>query len=357
MNNFEKYRTLYLTKLENSPDKDRILTEINEEYRNVNKYFDLNTNIIYKRKPTSLRNIILEKKDFSSKGYKRFTRKTTTNSSQIIYVKPTNSKNDNFERVDANTLRDLFDSFKTKQKNSLIEESKLPPLPKEVTAKLVLQEKTLVNKVNDDYEKTKMGKFLCSKIKKKAPELLMNTIEEFRVNREVVNTFHYRNSLEDKYEKQKWHISLRRPEHYKGIRKILINVSSDSNPLWSLVKDKDDSKKEKLYCYSNELDEMEMNLKRKKKDLLQIRENINTISSLKLDGKNLLQLEFDNAFRLKGPKYIKKPIDTREQKRDENQTLCEHYNISNQKSSMTMSSFNASNNTMYKTTKITQDSI
>lgn len=349
----DKFRTLYLSKLEKSPERARILTEINEEFTNANKYLNSNTKMIFGHKPISIRDIVIEKKEDFYRGMKKHTKKATNK--ELIQVKPVDKFFDNYEPIDSNAIKDLFETYRSRHnKKSSFQNLKFPPLPKEVSSKLELQEKTLAHKINDDNDKEKMSKYLCAKIKKKNNELLMNSIEKFRIKKEVVNTFHYKNSLEDRYEKLKWKISLRRPEHFKGARKIFVNVSSDANPLWTLVKDKY-TKKDKIYCYSNDLDEIEMNQKLKKKDLNQIQKNIKTITSLRLNGKSLLQFEFDHAMNSKGQKYIKRNVENKEQKRNSNETFCEHYNISNQKRALTMSSFNISNQTLSRTAKRTQD--
>ena len=85
-----------------------------------------------------------------------------------------------------------------------------------------------------------MSKYLSKKVNKPLDNLLLNRIDSFRFKKEVIKEIEYNKPTEeDQYRKFQWNISLRRPKHFRGIRKSFINLSEERYlPLWSLIIEK-----------------------------------------------------------------------------------------------------------------------
>lgn len=112
----------------------------------------------------------------------------------------------------------------------------LNDLPINTKRRLVYQENALKNSEKLlGNEKNMLERILSKRSKKKPHELLMNCINTFRQKKEIKEKYEETLPLDEKYGKNSWVVSLRRPKNFKGVRDSLINVGSDKIPNWQKV--------------------------------------------------------------------------------------------------------------------------
>ena len=110
-------------------------------------------------------------------------------------------------------------------------------IPNYIKERLNLQTRKLKLMKSSELKNIKMSKYLSKKVNKPLDNLLLNRIDSFRFKKEVIKEIEYNKPTEeDQYRKFQWNISLRRPKHFRGIRKSFINLSEERYlPLWSLI--------------------------------------------------------------------------------------------------------------------------
>ena len=113
-------------------------------------------------------------------------------------------------------------------------------IPNYIKERLNLQTRKLKLMKSSELKNIKMSKYLSKKVNKPLDNLLLNRIDSFRFKKEVIKEIEYNKPTEeDQYRKFQWNISLRRPKHFREIRKSFINLSEERYlPLWSLIIEK-----------------------------------------------------------------------------------------------------------------------
>ena len=113
-------------------------------------------------------------------------------------------------------------------------------IPNYIKERLNLQTRKLKLIKSSELKNIKMSKYLSKKVNKPLDNLLLNRIDSFRFKKEVIKEIEYNKPTEeDQYRKFQWNISLRRPKHFREIRKSFINLSEERYlPLWSLIIEK-----------------------------------------------------------------------------------------------------------------------
>ena len=131
-------------------------------------------------------------------------------------------------------------SIKEKYKNSIMES-----IPKDVKNSLLLQNKKLNLFQLSERKNFRMAHYLSKKLNKPENNLLLNRVDSFRFKKEIINEIENSKPLEEHYGKFKWNISLRRPEHFKGVRDSYINLKGERFlPFWSLIIERSPKQKE-----------------------------------------------------------------------------------------------------------------
>ena len=144
-----------------------------------------------------------------------------------------------------------------------------------------------------------MSRFLSKKINKPQNNLLLNRIDSFRFKKEVLNEMEFDKPIEEQYGKNNWNISLRRPEHFKGVRDSYINLKGEGHmPFWSVVIERSPKQKElsiKPGCTLNniEISEFKKQKTRTKSGIKnQYYRTVENLDDLSIEGKNLFNLEY-----------------------------------------------------------------
>ena len=161
--------------------------------------------------------------------------------------------NSKFEIIDNKRLKMIFDSYKIKsQKDYSINDknelglnetyfsqkknndnvinrymnsySSMDNMPKDIRQCLLIQNKRLNSQKLSEKNAIRMSRFLSKKINKPQNNLLLNRIDSFRFKKEVLNEMEFDKPIEEQYGKNNWNISLRRPEHFRGVRDSYINL-------------------------------------------------------------------------------------------------------------------------------------
>ena len=319
-------------------DKDNfnikdINQKLNNYFENPDGYFSENDSIfIGKRilindirstlslpKDRQINNIRSLKKINSMKSnLTRSTNNTYRKGINFKNLSDTDSLKNYKEIIDNKKLKMLFENFeknnlKLKRNNNNFFNSNQETfnnLPFKL--KMKLDDQTHYLKIKSDLEKknNKFSKILSKKIKKEPKDLLMNRIDIFRLKRQIYNDIENNLPIDEKYGKHKWTISLRRPENFKGERDAYVNLGSDKKPLWSIVREK--------FPIINELC-IKPGYNLNYKDYTEFKKNqflpsssfkniktVENLEQLKIDGKDLYNIEYNREMSVKGKKIYYK---------------------------------------------------
>ena len=235
-----------------------------------------------------------------------------------------------FEIIDNDRLKMIFNSYKKKDKkdNSSIDKSQLSSIsdsfrknstqekekvqkaiinpsssmdnvPKDIKNTLLLQSKKLNLQKLSERKYTKMSKYLSKRLNKPQSNLLLNRIDSFRFKKEIINEIENNKPLDELYGKYKWNISLRRPDHFQGVRDSYINLKEDRfMPFWSIVIEKYPKQKELCIKPGRILNESEIKEFKGKNNKLsygnknQYFRTVENLEDLSIEGKNLYNLEY-----------------------------------------------------------------
>ena len=176
----------------------------------------------------------------------------------------------------------------------------LDNIPKEIKKCLFLQNKKLNLQKLSEKQNIRISRYLSKKLKKPQNNLLLNKIDSFRFKKEVINEIENNKPPEEQYGNGnfKWNISLRRPDHFQGVRKSYINLKGENYiPFWSLVIERNPKQKE-LSIKPNILNENDINqLKRQNKNIIfgkrnQYFKTVENLDNLNIEGKNLYNVEY-----------------------------------------------------------------
>ena len=169
-------------------------------------------------------------------------------------------------------------------------------LPREIKKCLFLQNRKLILQKLSEKKNLRISQFLSKKLNKPQNNLLINNIDSFRFKKEVINEIENNKPPEEQYGNFKWNISLRRPEHFKGVRDAYINLKGEGfSPFWSVVIEKSPKQKELCVKPGHILNENEINQIKKKNNSgikKQYFKTVENLEDLSIEGKNLYNVEY-----------------------------------------------------------------
>jgi hypothetical protein len=175
-------------------------------------------------------------------------------------------------------------------------------IPINIKEGLDIQRKKINLIKSSELENQKISKYLSRRVKKPLESLLLNRIESFRFKNEVIKEMEF-NKPSEENAKFKWNLSLRRPEHFRGTRKVYVSLNDkNTSPFWSLFIEKSPKQKDITVKPDYVLSEGEIRHFKKQSNSLQkvkIEDNknpyFNTVENLDgiyIKGRNLFNLEY-----------------------------------------------------------------
>ena len=303
--NISKKKTYIIHQLtERDENIEEIRKEINDNLFSITNFFSpLNPVIINKK-------IEIEPmKDILSPGSKDLKKKikknnlTSTMRSESHKNYNTNLHNNKelmnvkFEKIDIEKLKNIFNTYKDnsiKQSFSLNNKTE-ETLPLNISKSLSEQNRNLIIRKKSEIKREKLSKYLSKKTHKLEKDLLMNRIDIFKYKKEFFNAFENQKNLNQKYGKNNWLISLRRPEHFKGERETYINLRNENLPLWALIKEKYPIERNISLKPNFDYDNIDY-INFRKNQFLNYNNNIikkiEGVDQLFIQGKNLFNLEY-----------------------------------------------------------------
>ena len=174
-------------------------------------------------------------------------------------------------------------------------------VPDYIKTGLNLQTRKLKILKLSELKNKKFSKYLSKKANKPFNNLLVNRIDSFRFKKEVIKEIEYNKPKEEEFGRFNWNVSLRKPEHFRGMRKAYVNLSEEKKaPFWSLIVEK--CPKQKNICIKpdytlsdGEINSYQKQIKNLKQTIINDDKNpyFQTIENLKgimAKGKNLYTL-------------------------------------------------------------------
>ena len=192
-------------------------------------------------------------------------------------------------------LKEVKKSRKTKYPITLLER-----IPKDIKNSLFLQNRKLNLHKLSEKQNIHMSRYLSKKLNKPQNNLLLNRVDSFRFKKEVINEIENNKPIEEQYGKFKWNISLRRPEHFQGVRDSYINLKGERFlPFWSIVIERSPKQKELSLKPGHILNQNDIN-ELKKTNLSTNNgfknnhyfKTVENLEDLNIEGKNLFNIEY-----------------------------------------------------------------
>ena len=315
-------RILFLEKLNANSHKKIIKSKISEYFLSPEKYFEQNSNIMINKK------IIIKKiSSFGNLGQsvKSNMAKPSYNRERIIsnsnYNKSnretTNEKefiNKNFETINNERLRDIFNSYKNNRlilKKNLLKNhnhnSYDSNIPLQLSIDLDSQLRLLNQNTKAESKSRQMSKYLSRKIKKNEKTLLINNIYSYHNKKQILNNNLSNNSKYNNVEGYlfKWVSSLRRPKNFNGKIKSYINVGNQDNPLWSTAIEKYPDDKEITVKAGNDLEKKDNKNDNDKNDQFK---SVDDLERINIRGKKLYDIEYNREMSSNCSKILHKSL-------------------------------------------------
>ena len=192
-------------------------------------------------------------------------------------------------------LKEVKKSRKTKYPITLVER-----IPKDIKNSLFLQNRKLNLHKLSEKQNIHMSRYLSKKLNKPQNNLLLNRVDSFRFKKEVINEIENNKPIEEQYGKFKWNISLRRPEHFQGVRDSYINLKGERFlPFWSIVIERSPKQKELSLKPGHILNQNDINELKKTNQSTNNRfknnhyfKTVENLEDLNIEGKNLFNIEY-----------------------------------------------------------------
>ena len=353
-------KCLYVRKIDEKETSNApIIKAIYDSFNNPDDYFSVNSPVRVNSN-VELKKIVL----FDNRDKKKLTnrrspqKKPNMNVSRISDVSrsiPLKDKqnnnltnNNNYEIIDYNTLKNIFEYFKTENlknkenrinemsisrhintsnlnrsnnysisniedknnsNNNIYSENNNVNYPYDLYKSLDYQNKQINAKKKNEKKVTNMSKFISKKISKDEEDLLINKVDLFKYKRDILTGINKEKIQDEKFGKFQWNMSLRRPSNFKGKRELFVNVNTDRDPLWGLLVERSPNHKELAVKPGYNLNQKEFVKFEKNENIQKNKEHLNTVKNLdglNVNGSNLLDLEYKREMSTKGRKVLHK---------------------------------------------------
>ena len=235
----------------------------------------------------------------------------------------------NQEIIDNNYLKRIFEGYKEKiykNKNKRNKENNFShsvknlnknnsisktiqnedQFPSDLYNSLSYQNKRINDEINYIKRTKIISKMLSKKTNKNENDLLFNKVDLFKYKKEILSKAD-KDRIPEKYI---FDNNLRFPFNYKGKKEFHINVNNDRNPFWGVLIEKNPKNKELSVKPGYNLNQKEflkfsqdMNSVNKNKDNVSC---IKNLDDLKVEGSDLLSVEYKREMSTKGRKILYK---------------------------------------------------
>ena len=156
------------------------------------------------------------------------------------------------------------------------------------------QEKRLKFNQTTKSNEEKYFKYLAKKCNKKENELLINTIEEYRMKKQIKEYVEKNKNLSERFGNNYWLFNLRRPAKNDFIRLNYVNIGNNNREIWKRFVDYPDKDIELINDPYNKIKNkinILYNSNKFFKDTINKMPNIKGIDDIKIEGKNLVKKE------------------------------------------------------------------
>ena len=315
--------------------KNLIKPEISDYFNSPDKFFDINSRVCLNKKINLNKIIPIENTVQKDKSLKESIKSNKTNS-KFSYLrerhhisqnnlnnKDNQSIKKNFEIIDNEKLKNIFKSFQNNIKSpknkveiykySLEKNYSNEIMPKQISLNLNTQNRRLRNQKQLDRQTRNISKYLSRKLHKNESDLLFNGVHLFRYKREILDEDEDKDNpkkITDQSCLFKWISSLRRPKNFFGKRESYINVSSDNNPLWSIVVEKYPITKEMSVKSGYNLNNRDYKDFKRKRNLSSLNSaklrTVENLDNLSVKGKKLFNIEYNREMSNNNSKILHK---------------------------------------------------
>ena len=316
--------------------KKIIKSEISDYFNCPEKFFDMNSPVCINKKINLNKIIPIDVATHKERALKESIKSTKNNSKFSSSLKErqlshhTGNNKDNqpikksFEVIDNERLKNIFKSYQNKNSKNQIYKSPFENnsynninnyhsniIPRQLSLNLSIQNRRLRSKKHLDKQTRNISKFLSRKLHKNESDLLFNGVHLYRYKKEVLDEDEDLDNPKKITEQSclfKWVSSLRRPKNFFGKRESYINVSSDNNPLWSIVVERYPITKEMSVKSGYNLNNRDFKDFKRKRNLSSLNSaklrTVENLDKVNICGKKLFNVEYNREMSNNSSKIL-----------------------------------------------------
>ena len=290
---------IHLRRIKDKEEKKFHPTVKNKEFKR-NIY--LNSDKLSSHTDTNNLDIELPKQELCISSYKSKEKSQLKNrkKNKNPLTERKNYSNIHYKYKSFEDLKKIFLSSKEREKKFKIRgTNNLIPLTtdNDIKKKYLEQGKNL--KYNLVYKSNSEQYFqnLAKKCKKRKSELLVNNIENFRMKKQIKEYVENNKLLSEKLGNNYWLFNLRRPTKNDFIKVNYFNIGTSEREIWKKYIDYPDKDIELVilpYSQNNKNIRYNSEINKYKNEVEEIVQKINKLDDIKIEGKNLVQKEFND---------------------------------------------------------------
>ena len=254
--------------------------------------------------------------------------------------KSNNSLSKNYEYIDNEKLKSIFESYKKSNKillkNNLLTNVSANKennnndnsnnnnydsdfcdknIPKQLSIDLDAQIRKLNQKDNLEKKSRQISRYLSKQLNESENNLLFNSINLYSIKRQVLDNETSKNNIKFSNNIERclfnWISSLRRPKTFIGRNESYVNLGSkNENPLWSTIAEKRPLNKERSIKAGINFDSKDYYSFIKNERLHSVKDNkiqnMKSLNQIRIKGKKLFDLEYDREMSIDRKKYLHK---------------------------------------------------
>lgn len=314
-----KTQTLYVTKLKDIEEKEKVLSKLENEYSNPKDFLNINSHFAFGKSFQYQK--MLEKQQKapppvdrrrSSMFHKLSKRGTTIREDPIYSVNAENAYFKIMNPIDTDKMyEDIKGSLSSRETNN---KTLYKSLPNIIKKELKTQENILNKKERIDDEIKIISNSVSKRSKKKIKELILQSSDVYNLSKKIVHEDAKKNTKEestfrDVDEKEVWKSTLRTDVKNLRNQNVYNQVGSSPNILWAISHPHNIEDDKKIsFKPSKSISKIIHNKYREQRLLTYDKvRRITAYKDLKINGKNLLTYERLNESKIRGKKKIYNP--------------------------------------------------
>lgn len=305
----------FLTKLNESSNKDKVIKQLEDELTNKDEYFNMNSKFIFGKKVHFNTRLVKHTTKRTSVKVKNTSPEIDKKRGSLVRNDPIyaiKSQNAQYSIINSDQTKRIYEEIEDSLKNTKKDNKLYQSLPNLIKDQLKNQEEILSKNNKREKLLKSMSNTLCRKSNKKLKELLLYSTDVFNLSKRIKNDKLRINKstdlhLNDLTGEGLWIANLRTDSNKFKNKKIFNRMGKEPNQLYAIYNPLKTEKEGEIFFRPNPYFKNCL-LKEKKKRFFSKDDSkdLTSLNELKVKGINLFNYEAKNELKLRGRKRIYK---------------------------------------------------